>query len=61
MAPRTKRSHQDEPDNTELVQCRISKEAHALLEAKAKGEALTLAAHVRRLLYRHLGLIKGDS
>jgi hypothetical protein len=47
--------------NTELVQVRISKEAHALLESKARAGALTVASHVRRVLYRDLGLIKGEN
>jgi len=48
-------------DRSELVQVRVSKKARDLLHVKARGQVLTLAAYVRRLLYRDIGLIQKDS
>jgi len=43
--------------NTELLQVRVSKKADALLAARARAEALTVAGYLRRLIYRDVGLI----
>lgn len=46
------------PDGDALIQTRVSPEAKDLLDNAAKGQAISTAAYVRQLLYRHLGLIK---
>lgn len=51
----------DRDEHTELVQTRISHEAKLKLDLRADGQAISLAAYVRQVLYRDLGLIKGDS
>ncbi len=60
MADRVRRSPSELP-NSELVQTRINKKARDILEAQAKAEAITLASHIRRVLYRQAGLIEGES
>lgn len=41
---------------TELVQTRIDKKAHALLEKQAGADMRSVAAFVRHLIYHELGI-----
>lgn len=44
--------------NTRLVQTHVSNDADVRLRERAAAEASTVAAYVRRVLYRDLGIIK---
>jgi hypothetical protein len=47
-------------DRSRLVQTRISATADDLIRARAEAQALTVAAYVRRVLYRDVGLIQKE-
>ena len=53
-----KRSPNGDADQLELVQTRVSQEAKTLLDKRADGLAISLAAYVRQVLYRDVGLMK---
>jgi hypothetical protein len=57
---RGKRSPTDD-DAAEVLSLRMSARAKRLLEDRADRAALPLALYARQVMYRHLGLIKGDS
>jgi hypothetical protein len=57
VAKPTKKRSRANPE-TALVQTRISLEAKELLDRQTDAEMMSEAALVRRVLYRHLGLLK---
>lgn len=57
----SKEGKDDSTDETELVQTRVNKKAHLLLDARADAAAISRSAYIRRLIYKELGLLKEES
>jgi hypothetical protein len=58
---RKKRSPRFSVDAVEVITCRGSTKAKAMLRKQANEQKIPLAIHVKRIIYRHLGLIEGEN
>ncbi len=60
-ARRQRRSPRFSVDAVEVVSGRVSKAARQMLVRQARDLKVPLSIHVRRILYRHLNLVEGES